>query len=109
MIMRTLLRPKLSRRLSMYDWWLDLATELHKNPSLVLVTRARKSGSGRTEVHILSGQSRFRSFSMHAVTVFPLRASLVNQFVFQPERRGGAVLMVKVERGRLTTTTIPLP
>lgn len=109
LIVRTLIRPKLSRRLSKFDWSLDVGSRHHQKPSLVLITKAPITGSGKTEVHILSGRSKFRAFSLHAATDIAKRVSLERQFVFQSERNGGSVLMSEIARGHLLVLPVPLP
>jgi hypothetical protein len=109
LVVHTLIRQRLSRRLSKFDWSLNIGSRHHRKPSLVLVTKAHITGSGKTEVHILSGQSKFRAFSLHAITEIPSRVSLKRQFVFQSERSGGSVLMIEIARGQLLVRPVPLP
>lgn len=109
----TRIRSTLSRRLSEPEWWVDVGfqdkqkAKRKPKPNLVLVTRGRKTGSGQTEVHILSGRSRFNHFSTHAITDFKDRVRY--PFIFQSDQRGGAVLAVKVDDGRLSLVPVALP
>jgi hypothetical protein len=103
------IRKKLSQQLSQRDWWLDVGTRRQPKPSLVLVTSGKRTGTGQTEVHVLSGHSGFRRFTIHTGTELPERAGLTRRFVFQSERGGGAVLMSHIRRGRLTLVSVPLP
>jgi hypothetical protein len=109
LIERSFIRPKLSRRLSKSNWWLDVAPVRQKKPNLFFITRERRTGSHQTEIHVLSGQSKFHNFSLHAATALPQRLGLARRFVFQPGREGGAVLMVKIEHDKLSIRALPLP
>ena len=105
----TSIRKNLSRQLSQRDWWLDMGLRRQPKPSLVLVTRGKRTGTGQTEVHVLSGNSGFHRFTLHAGTELPERDGLTKRFVFQSERRGGAVLMTEIRHGRLRLVPVPLP
>lgn len=109
LIFQTLLERKLSKQLSQRNWWLDVGFRRQPKPSLVLVTRGKQTGTGQTEVHILSGHSRFRRFTLHTGTELPERDGLTRRFLYQSERHGGAVLMTEIHGGRLTLLPIPLP
>jgi hypothetical protein len=106
---QTSLRKKLSKQLSERDWWLDVGFRRQPKPSLVLVTKGKRTGTGQTEVHIISGHSRFRRFTLHTGTELPERDGLTRRFIYQSERHGGAVLMTEIRRGRLSLLPIPLP
>jgi hypothetical protein len=108
-ILHTLIRPKLSRRISKYDWWVDVGPRHREKPDITLVTRERRTGSNRTEIHLLGGNKKYREFSLHAATVLPQRLGPQRQFVFQSDAQGGAVLMLKVEKGQLIVRALPLP
>jgi hypothetical protein len=105
----TSIRKRLSKQLSQRDWWLDVGTRRQPKPSLVLVTKGGQTGTDQTEVHVLSGRSRFRRFTLHTGTELPERTGFTRRFVFQSERRGGAVLMVQVLQRRLSVVPVPLP
>jgi hypothetical protein len=105
----TSLRKLLSKQLSQRDWWLDVGFRRQPKPSLVLVTKGKRTGTGQTEVHVLSGHSRFRRFTLHTGTELPERYGLIRRFVFQSERRGGSVLMAQIRHGRLNLVPVPLP
>ena len=106
----TSISRRISKQLSQRDWWLDVGTRRQPEPSLVFVTKGgRKTGTDQTEVHVLSGHSRFRRFSLHTGTELPERSGRTRRFVYQSEDRGGAVLMTQVVDGRLKLVPIPLP
>jgi hypothetical protein len=105
----TSIRKRLSKRLSQGNWWLDVGTRRKPKPSLVLMTKGRQTGTGQTEVHVLSGRSRFRRFTLQTGTELPEGTGSTHRFVFQSERRGGAVLMVQVLHRRLRVVPVPLP
>jgi hypothetical protein len=105
----TSIRKKLSKQLSQRDWWLDVGTRRKPQPQLVLVTRGERTGTDQTEVHVLSGHSRFRRFTLHTGTELPERAGSTRRFVFQSERRGGSVLMAQIRQGHLSLVPVPLP
>jgi hypothetical protein len=104
----TFLQKKLSKQLSQENWWLDVGLRRQPRPSLVLIARG-ETGTGQTEVHILSGHSRFRRYTLHAITELPDEEGSTRPFVFQSERHGGAVLMAENQRGRLSLVPVPLP
>jgi len=105
----TSIRKPLSKQLSQRDWWLDVGLRRQPEPTLVLVTKGKKTGTGQTEVHALSGHSKFRRFTIHTGTELPERDGLTQRFVFQSERRGGSVLMAQIRHGRLSLVPVPLP
>jgi hypothetical protein len=106
----TSIQKRLSKQLSQRDWWLDVGTRRQPEPSLVLVTKGgRKTGTDQTEVHVLSGHSRFRRFSLHTGTELAERAGRTRRFIFESEGRGGTLLMTQVVDGRLKLVPIPLP
>lgn len=109
LVFQTSIRKKLSQQLSLRDWWLDVGLRRQPKPSLVLVTRGKRTGTGQTEVHILSGHSGFHRFTLHAGTELPERDGLTRRFVFQSDRGGGAVVMKEIRHGRLRLVPVPLP
>ena len=104
----TTIRRWLSKRLSQGDFWLDVGTRRQPKPGLVLVTKGR-TGTDQTEIHVLSGDSGFRRFTLHTGTELPDQIGLSRPFVFRSERRGGSVLMVQIRHGRLSLVPLPLP
>jgi hypothetical protein len=107
---KTSIRRRISKQLSQRDWWLDVGTRRQPEPSLVFITRGgRKTGTDQTEVHVLSGHSEFRRFSLHTGTELPERSGKTQRFVYQSEGRGGAVLMVRIRDGHLRLIPVPLP
>lgn len=106
----TSIQKRISKQLSQRDWWLDVGTRRQPEPSLVFVTKGeRKTGTDQTEVHVLSGHSKFRRFSLHTGTELPERSGRTRRFVYQSEERGGAVLMMQIIDGQLKLVPIPLP
>jgi hypothetical protein len=106
----TSIRKRISKQLSQRDWWLDVGTRRQPEPSLVFITRGgRKTGTDQTEVHVLSGHSKFRRFSLHTGTELPERSGRRQRFVYQSEGRGGAVLMARILDGHLRLVPVPLP
>lgn len=108
LVFQASLQKKLSKQLSQVNWWLDVGLRRQPKPSLVLIARG-ETGTEQTEVHILSGHSRFRRFTLHAITELPDEEGPDRPFVYQSERHGGAVLMAVNRRGRLTLVPVPLP
>jgi hypothetical protein len=104
----SLARP-ISKKLSQRDWWLNVGIRRPPKPSLVLVTKGKRTGTGQTEVHVLSGRSGFHRFTLHTGTELPERDGRTRRFVFQSDRRGGAVLMTEIRQGRLRLVPVPLP
>lgn len=109
LILESSIKKSISKQLSQRNWWLDFGVRRPPKPSLVLVTRGKKTGTGQTEVHTLSGHSRFHRFSLHTGTELPERDSLTQRFLFQSERKGGTVLMAQIRHGRLGLVPVPLP
>ncbi|HMC50448.1 MAG TPA: hypothetical protein VKH20_07355 [Solirubrobacterales bacterium] len=109
LILESSIKKSISKQLSQRNWWLDFGVRRPPKPSLVLVTRGKKTGTGQTEVHALSGHSRFHRFSLHTGTELPERDSLTQRFLFQSERKGGTVLMAQIRYGRLGLVPVPLP
>ena len=105
----TSIKKWLSRKLSERDWGLNVGVRRPPKPSLVLVTRGKQTGTGQTEVHVLSGHSGFHRFTLHAGTELPERAGRTRRFVFQSDRRGGAVLMTETRHGHLRLVPVLLP
>ena len=106
----TSISRRISKQLSQRNWWLDVGTRRQPEPSLVFITRGgKKTGTDQTEVHVLSGHSRFHRFSLHTGTELPESSGKTRQFVYQSEGRGGAVLMTQIVDGRLKLVPIPLP
>ncbi len=109
LILQSSIKKSISKQLSQRNWWLDIGVRRPPKPSLVLVTRGKQTGTGQTEVHTLSGHSRFHRFTLHTGTELPERDSLTQRFVFQSERKGGTVLMARIRDGRLGLVPVPLP
>jgi hypothetical protein len=105
----TSIKGSISKQLSRRDWWLNVGVRRSPKPSLVLVTRGTRTGTGQTEVHILSGRSGFHRFTLHAGTELPERDGLTRRFVFQSDQHGGALLMTELRHGRLRLVPVPLP
>jgi hypothetical protein len=105
----TSIKKSLSRKLSQRDWWLNVGVRHRPKPSLVLVTRGKRTGTGQTEVHVLSGRSGFHRFTLHTGTDLPERDGLTRRFVFQSDRDGGAVLMTEIRHGHLRLVPVLLP
>jgi hypothetical protein len=109
LVFETSIKKWLSKKLSERDWWLNVGVRRPPKPSLVLVTRGKRTGTGRTEVHVLSGHSGFHQFTLHTGTDLPERAGRTRRFVFQSDRSGGAVLMTETRHGRLRLVPVLLP
>jgi hypothetical protein len=105
----TSIKKSISRQLSRRNWWLNVGVRRPPKPSLVLVTSGTRTGTGQTEVHVLSGHSGFHRFTLHSGTELPERDGLTRRFVFESDRRGGAVLMTEIRHGRLRLVSVPLP
>jgi hypothetical protein len=109
-LLHTMIRRKLSRRLSAYAYTLDVGPLHRSRPNLFFVSKERRTGTGRVEIHMISAGSHLRNFTLHAPTVLPQRLGYRRMYAFQPRRRGGgAMLAVKIEDGRLSLRRIPLP
>jgi len=105
----TSIKKSISKQLSRRDWWVNVGVRRPPKPSLVLVTRGGRTGTGQTEVHVLSGHSGFHRFTLHTGTELPERDGLTRRFVFQSDRRGGAVLMTEIRHGQLRLVPVLLP
>lgn len=109
LVLESSIKKSISKQLSQRNWWLDFGVRRPPKPSLILVTRGKETGTGQTEVHTLSGHSRFHRFSLHTGTELPEQDSLTQRFLFQSERKGGTVLMAQTRHGRLGLVPVPLP
>ena len=109
LVFETSIERWLSKKLSERDWWLNVGVRRPPKPSLVLVTRGKRTGTGQTEVHVLSGHSGFHRFTLHTGTELPERDGLTRRFVFQSDRAGGAVLMTEIRQGHLRLVPVLLP
>ena len=108
LVFETSIKAWLSKRLSQGDFWLEVGNRRQPRASLVLVTKG-KTGTGQTEVHVFSGHSGFHRFTLQAGTELQDRIGLSRRFIFESERRGGTVYMVKNENGHLSLVPVPLP
>jgi hypothetical protein len=106
---KTSIKKSISKQLSRRDWWVNVGVRRPPKPSLVLVTRGGQTGTGQTEVHVLSGHSGFHRFTLHTGTELPERDGLTRRFVFQSDRHGGAVLMTEIRHGHLRLVPVLLP
>jgi hypothetical protein len=102
-------KKSISKKLSERDWWLNVGVRHPPKPSLVLVTKGKRTGTGQTEVHVLSGRSGFHRFTLHTGTELPERDGRTRRFVFQSDQRGGAVLMTEIQHSRLRLVPVLLP
>jgi hypothetical protein len=105
----TSIKKSISKRLSRRDWWVNVGVRRSPKPSLVLVTRGGRTGTGQTEVHVLSGRSGFHRFTLHTGTELPERDGRTRRFVFQSDRSGGVVFMTEIRHGRLRLVPVLLP
>jgi hypothetical protein len=109
LVLESSIKRLISKQLSQRNWWLDIGVRRPPQPSLVLVSRGTQTGTGQTEVHTLSGHSRFHRFTLHTGTELPELDGLNQRFVFQSERTGGTVLMAQIHHGHLGLVPVPLP
>jgi len=104
----TSLKKRLSRDFSQGDFWLEVGNRRQPKASLVLITKG-ETGTGQTEVHVLSGHSGFRRFTLESGTELKDMIGLHHRFIFESERRGGTVYMVRDQGGGLSLVPVPLP
>ena len=104
----TSLKKRLSRDFSQGDFWIEVGNRRQSKASVVLMTKG-ETGTGQTEVHVLSGHSGFRRFTLESGTELKDRIGLQRQFIFESERRGGTVYMVRNKDGHLSLVPVPLP
>jgi hypothetical protein len=104
----TSIKKRLSRQLSQTDFWIEVGNRRQPKASVVLMTKG-ETGSGQTEVHVLSGHSGYRRFTLESGTELKDRIGLQRQFIFESERRGGTIYMVKNQDGQLSLLPVPLP
>ncbi|MFP5387966.1 MAG: hypothetical protein ACLGG5_01525 [Thermoleophilia bacterium] len=104
----TSLKKRLSRDFSQGDFWIEVGNRRQPKASIVLMTKG-ETGTGQTEVHVLSGHSGFRRFTLESGTELKDRIGLQRQFIFESERRGGTIYMVRNKDGHLSLVPVPLP
>jgi hypothetical protein len=108
LVFKTSIRKWLSKRLSQGDFWLEVGNRRQPKASLVLMTKG-ETGTGQTEVHVFSGHSGFHHFTLQSGTELKDRIGLHRRFIFESERRGGTMYMVRNEDGHLSLVPVPLP
>jgi hypothetical protein len=104
----TSIKKRLSRQFSQGDFWIEVGNRRQPKASVVLMTKG-ETGTGQTEVHVLSGHAGFRRFTLESGTELEDRIGLSRQFIFESERRGGTVYLVRNQDGRLSLVPVPLP
>jgi hypothetical protein len=107
-IHETAVKKRASRQFSQGDYWMEVGNRRQPKASLVLITKG-ETGTGQTEVHVLSGHSGFRRFTLQSGTELKDRIGLSRRFIFESERRGGTIYMVNNQDGRLSLVPVPLP
>lgn len=108
LVFETSIKKRLSRQFSQGDFWIEVGNRRQPKASVVLMTKG-ETGTGQTEVHVLSGHSRFHHFTLESGTELKDRIGLHRQFIFESERRGGTVYMVRDQDGQLSLVPVPLP
>jgi hypothetical protein len=108
LVFETSIKKRLSRQFSQGDFWIEVGNRRQPKASVVLMTKG-ETGTGQTEVHVLSGHTGFRRFTLESGTELKDRIGLQRQFIFESERRGGTVYMVKSQDGHLSLVPVPLP
>jgi hypothetical protein len=104
----TAIKKKLSRQFSQGDFWIEVGNRRQPRASVVLMTKG-ETGTGQTEVHVLSGNAGYRRFTLESGTELKDRIGLHRRFIFESERRGGTVYMVRNQDGQLSLVPVPLP
>jgi hypothetical protein len=104
----TSIKKRLSRQFSQGDFWIEVGNRRQPKASVVLMTKG-ETGTGQTEVHVLSGRTGFRRFTLESGTELKDRIGLHRQFIFESERRGGTVYLVRNQDGQLSLVPVPLP
>jgi hypothetical protein len=104
----TSIKKRLSRQFSQGDFWIEVGNRRQPKASVVLMTKG-ETGTGQTEVHVLSGHAGFRRFTLESGTELKDHIGLHRRFIFESERRGGTIYMVRNEDGRLSLVPVPLP
>jgi hypothetical protein len=104
----TSIKKRLSRQFSQGDFWIEVGNRRQSKASVVLMTKG-ETGTGQTEVHVLSGHSGFRRFTLESGTELKDRIGLHRRFIFASERRGGTVYLVRNQDGHLSLEPVPLP
>jgi hypothetical protein len=104
----TSIKRHLSRQFSQGDFWIEVGNRRQQKASVVLMTKG-ETGTGQTEVHVLSGNANFHRFTLESGTELEDRIGLRRRFIFGSERRGGTVYMVRNQDGRLSLVPVPLP
>lgn len=102
------MKKQRSRQFSQGDFWIEVGNRRQPKASVVLITKG-ETGTGQTEVHVLSGHAGFRRFTLESGTELKDRIGLNRRFIFESERRGGTIYMVRNDAGRLSLVPVPLP
>ena len=102
------MKKQRSRQFSQGDFWIEVGNRRQPKASVVLITKG-ETGTGQTEVHVLSGHAGYRRFTLESGTELKDEIGLHRRFIFESERRGGTIYMVRNEDGRLSLVPVPLP
>jgi len=102
------MKKQRSRQFSQGDFWIEVGNRRQPRASVVLITKG-ETGTGQTEVHVLSGHAGYRRFTLESGTELKDEIGLHRRFIFESERRGGTIYMVRNEDGRLSLVPVPLP
>lgn len=108
LVFETSLKKRLSRDFSQGDFWIEVGNRRQPKASVVLITKG-ETGTGQTEVHVLSGHSKFHRFTLESGTELKDMIGLHRRFIFESERRGGTIYLVRDQGGRLSLVPVPLP
>jgi hypothetical protein len=89
-------------------WWIDLGRISGQRPDLVLTSRNRTTATGRTEIHVVTGDSNFQAFSTEGATPLPERPGAGDHFIYVGQGKAGALMNVDAGERSLTLGRIPL-
>ena len=93
------MKKQRSRQFSQGDFWIEVGNRRQPKASVVLITKG-ETGTGQTEVHVLSGNAGFRRFTLESGTELKDHLGLHRRFIFESERRGGTIYMVRNQDGQ---------
>jgi hypothetical protein len=89
-------------------WWLDLARISEQRPDLVVTSRNRMTATGLTEVHVVTGNSRFQAFSTEGATPLSETPGPGQHFTYVGQGDSGGLMSIHAGEQQIRLSLIPL-
>lgn len=89
-------------------WWIDLRRLSGSRPDLVLISRDVPTGTGRTEIHVLTGASQYQQFSLETPTPVPAEPGPLHRFLYHRPPGAGSLLNIDLAGEEVMVQELPL-